>query len=76
VDIRTKRSGILNGRQGVKIGDEIIRLAPFLKLDGRLHHTKVVAKVRRAGGLDAGKNSHPRAVSFSPEQERTFFLKA
>jgi len=32
--------------------------------------------VRRAGGLDAGKNSHPRAVSFSPEQERTFFLKA
>ena len=74
MDIGPKRAGILNSRQRMKVSDEIIRLTLFLKLDRWLHHAEIVAQVRRAGGLDAGKNSHLREVTFSPEQERTFLL--
>ncbi len=71
-DICAKRLGILHRGQRMQIGDEIKRLASLLKLDRGLHHSKIVAEMRRARGLDAGKNSHPAQLSFPSSRERTF----
>ncbi len=35
------------------IGDEIKRLAFFLKFDGRAHHPEIISEMQRAAGLDA-----------------------
>ena len=43
------------------IRDEIERLAFFLQLDGGPHHAKIISEVQRAGGLDAGQNSHTKS---------------
>ena len=39
------------------IGDEIVRLAPVLKFDSRLHHSKVISNVKTARRLDATQDS-------------------
>jgi len=50
--------GIAHGGESVEIGDEVQRLPLFLQLDGWFHHAEVIAKMRKARGLDAGKNTH------------------
>ncbi len=46
--------GIKQGGHRVIIGDEIESLAVVLQLDCGAHHAEIIAKVERAGGLDAG----------------------
>jgi hypothetical protein len=50
--------GIEQRRHGMIIGDEIKRLAFVLQLDGRPHHPEIISEMQRAGGLDAGQDSH------------------
>src|SRR5262245_1677689 len=49
---------IKQGRHRMVISDEIEGLAFLLKLDGGLHHSKVIADVKGARRLDTGQNSH------------------
>ena len=46
-------SGVVHGRQGMKIGNEIEGLAAVLQLDGRLHHAEVIAEMQSARRLNA-----------------------
>ena len=46
--ILAELSGITNRGQRVEIGNEIECFPAMLKLDGRLHHAEVVAKVQSA----------------------------
>jgi hypothetical protein len=49
--------GIDQRRHGMIIGDEIIRLALFLKVDRGSHHSEVVSDVQPARRLNATKYS-------------------
>jgi hypothetical protein len=51
--VLTKRFAILDRRESVIIGDEIIGLALILETNGRLHHSKVVPDMKGPAGLDA-----------------------
>ena len=55
-------SGVEQRSHRVIVGDEIKRLASFLKLDGRLHHPEIISQMQRAGGLDARQNSHEQRL--------------
>ena len=56
--------------QRVVVRDEVERLALLLPFDGRPHHAKVVADMRFAGRLDAGKNAFHACFGRAPSATR------
>lgn len=61
-DMTSKQLAILNGCQGMIIGDEVVGVALVLQAQGRVHHTKIIADVESPAGLEAGKDTHKPEV--------------
>ncbi len=55
-----QRVAVAKRRQGVQVGDEVIRLVVVLEIDVLANRPKVIAPVKSARGLDSGKYSHVR----------------
>ena len=61
---------IVDGGEGVVIGDEIISITFMLELQSSFHHAKVIADVETPTGLETGKNTH------SPQSWRKASLRS
>lgn len=49
---------VVDGGEGVVIGNEVIGIAFMLELQSSFHHAEVIADVETPTGLEAGKNTH------------------
>ena len=60
-DVLAQPVAILHGGEGMVVGDEVVGVALMLQLERRLHHAEVIADVKSAAGLKAGKDAHKAA---------------
>ena len=58
----SQQFAVLNGCQGMIIGDEVVGIALVLQAQGRIHHAKIIANVETPAGLEAGKDTHKPEV--------------
>ena len=75
LDVAAQRFCITHTGHRMIVSDEVKRLALVLQLDGWQHGAKVVANVKFAAGLNAGKNTHGFFLRGKSE-ESTLYLQA